>query len=570
MTTVGLDLYIPLYVLWLLDQGSAPSMVKEVTAMQTKENEETVPVPIRCAPEGDQGEARIKVEATFATADEDFLVTFAEPVDSENPRDWSSRKKWAVTGVMSATGFNRITVSSIMAPALITIGQDLEMNEVESVMSMSVYLLATAFGPLVIGPLSEVYGRKPILHATNVWFLVWNLVCGFAHTKGVLIAARLLAGFGAGAVYVLAGGVLGDVWRPEQRGKSLGLYSLVPLLGAAVGPIVGGAITQNTRWRWMFWATSILQGGMVVASIPLFSETYAPLILERRAARLRATTGDGRFHTSVGKLGQGRSPLWVLQRSLSRPIRLLLFHPIVQVQTLLSGFAYGITYLVLSTYATLWTTKYHDSVETSGLHYIALCIGEIAGAQMCGPLMDVVFRKLQKRASHRNHNHNDNSGRGGDADAAAGADGGVSGAAAAAAAAGVPEYHIPMMLPGTILTVTGLLVYGWTAQARVVWVVVDIGAVVLCCGMQFTNMSLQAYVIDSYPVHTSSAAAAAQFLRSLTAFAFPLFAPDMYTALGYGWANTLIALVSAAITVPAAGLIWVYGAKLRARAMDSY
>jgi MFS family permease len=129
-------------------------------------------------------------------------------------------------------------VSTIMAPALSTIALELDMNSAESVMALSIYLLATAFGPLLIGPLSEIYGRAPILHFSNVWFLVWNIVCGFAKTKETLIAARFLAGFGASAIYALAGGVLGDIWRPEQRGKSLGIYLLIPLLGAAVGETV--------------------------------------------------------------------------------------------------------------------------------------------------------------------------------------------------------------------------------------------------------------------------------------------------------------------------------------------
>ena len=112
------------------------------------------------------------------------LVTFTTPHDADDPKDWPTARKWAVTGVLSATGFNRIMVSTIMAPALTTISRDLHMSSVESVMALSVYLLATAFGPLLIGPLSEIYGRKPLLHATNVWFLVWNVVCGFANSGG--------------------------------------------------------------------------------------------------------------------------------------------------------------------------------------------------------------------------------------------------------------------------------------------------------------------------------------------------------------------------------------------------
>lgn len=171
----------------------------------------------------------------FKNDGDQFLVTFDKPFDAENPQDWPNRRKWAVTDVLSATGFNRIMVSTIMAPALSTITTELHMNSAESVMALSIYLLATAFGPLVIGPLSEIYGRKIILHASNVWFLIWNIACGFANTKELLIGARFLAGFGASSIYALAGGVLGDVWRAEQRGRSLGMYLLIPLLGAAVG-----------------------------------------------------------------------------------------------------------------------------------------------------------------------------------------------------------------------------------------------------------------------------------------------------------------------------------------------
>lgn len=175
--------------------------------------------------------------APATKSDDPFLVAFDPSFDVENPKDWPSGRKWAATDVLSATGFNRIMVSTIMAPALSTIAHELHMSSIESVMALSIYLLATAFGPLVIGPLSEVYGRSKVLHASNVWFLVWNIVCGFAKTKEVLIASRFLAGFGASSIYALAGGVLTDVWRPEQRGRSLSIYLLIPLLGAAVGRI---------------------------------------------------------------------------------------------------------------------------------------------------------------------------------------------------------------------------------------------------------------------------------------------------------------------------------------------
>ncbi|KAF2130673.1 MFS general substrate transporter [Dothidotthia symphoricarpi CBS 119687] len=465
--------------------------------------------------------------------EDSFLVAYDPSFDIDNPKDWPSGRKWAVTDVLSATGFNRIMVSTIMAPALTTIAKELHMSSAEAVMALSIYLLATAFGPLVIGPLSEVYGRKKILHASNIWFLVWNIVCGFANSKEILIAARFLAGFGASSIYALAGGVLGDVWRPEQRGQSLGIYLLIPLLGAAVGPIIGGFMAFRTTWRWMFWSTSIFQAVMIVVSFTAFQETYPPLILARRAARLRKETGDGRYYTQHERAIANRSISSVLSRALSRPLRLLIFHPIIQITSLISAFYYGILYIVLASFAELWTKQYQLSLEMSGLHYIACALGELAGAQFSAPVMDYFYRRMKAKISEDDV---------------------------------APEYRILLIFPGALIAPIGLFIYGWTAQYRVHWIAVDIGIFLTTFGMQVAGMPLQAYTMDAYPDHTSSAMAASQFLRSLTAFLFPLFAPSMYEALGYGWGNSVMGCTGLIFGLPAPLALWYWGAKLRKNA----
>jgi MFS family permease len=424
----------------------------------------------------------------------------------------------------------------MMAPAIDAIAVDLNMSKTESTMALSVYLLATAFAPLVIGPLSEVYGRKSIFHMTNIFFLAWNLTCGFANSKGLLIAARLLAGFGASAVYSLAYGVLGDVWSAEQRGRSLSMYLLIPLTGSAVGPIVGGFVVEYSTWRWMFWATTILQGILEVSSLLLFNESYGPVLLRRRAEKLRTDTGDSRYHAAVERRESGRSTLWKISRSLSRPLRLLIFHPIIQIQAILQGINYGLLYFALASFSALHVSAYGDSVAMSGLHYIAICIGTISGSQLCGPLMDLAYKWLT-------------SSRGGTA---------------------TPELRIPLLLPGVFFTPIGFLLYGWAAQYHLFWIVVDIGVALLSLGMQVFDTTLHAYVMDAYPEHISSASAATQVLRSLLAFAFPLFSNSLYDSLGYGWGNSLLAFLSIGIALPSTGILWHFGPRLRARQQSSY
>lgn len=248
--------------------------------------------PEKSAPDSAVLPAQPEARTSITHPPDPFLVIFDEPYDKDNPIQWTNRRKWIVTTILSATGFNRIVVSTIMAPALSIMAQELHMNPVESAMSLSVYLLATAFGPLIIGPLSEMYGRQVVLHTSNVWFLAWNIACGFATNKELLIVSRLFTGFGASAIYSLGGGVLGDIWLPEQRGKSLGTYLAIPLLAVAVGPILGGVITARADWRWMFWATSIFQGIAIVVCFFTFWETSATIVLQRRASRLRRKTGN--------------------------------------------------------------------------------------------------------------------------------------------------------------------------------------------------------------------------------------------------------------------------------------
>lgn len=482
------------------------------------------------------GQIQVAMEMTPATTTPKLqttvtplIVAFATPYDSENPMQWPDRQKWAVTNVLSATGFNRIMVSTIMAPALHLIAAELNMNPTEAAMSLSIYLLATAFGPLLIGPLSELYGRRVVLHTSNVWFLIWNIVCGFATTKGTLIAARLLAGLGASSIYALAGGVLTDVWRPEQRGKSLGIYLVVPLVAVAVGPIIGGFMTARANWRWMFWSTSIFQAIMVVFCLTTFHETYAPTILKRRAARLRSDTGRP-YQTLDERSNRHRSVLAVLGTNLSRPLRLLACNPVIQASSLISAFNYGILYIVLSSFAELYSDRYHQPVEISGLHYIACALGEIAGSQLGGGLMDLLYRRMLARSPDGEHR---------------------------------PEYRLPLVFPGAALGPLGLFVYGWTAEHLVHWAVVDAGIFAFMLGIQVAGMPMQAYVMDAYPDHTSSALSASQFPRSLAAFLFPLFAPSMYSALGYGWGNTTIAFVGLFLGLFSPSLLWFYGPRLR-------
>ena len=90
---------------------------------------------------------------------------------------------------------------------------------------VSIYILGYALGPLVIAPLSEIYGRLPVYHVNNVLFVIWSLVSGFAPNVGALLAFRLLAGLAGSCPVTIGNGSIADCVRKEKRGKVTAIFS---------------------------------------------------------------------------------------------------------------------------------------------------------------------------------------------------------------------------------------------------------------------------------------------------------------------------------------------------------
>ncbi|KAF2432079.1 MFS general substrate transporter [Tothia fuscella] len=458
------------------------------------------------------------------------LVMWDGPDDPTNPKNWSMGRKWAATFVVSSFTFISPVSSSMVAPALTAVSKDLHITqEVESAMILSIFVLAYAIGPLFLGPLSEVYGRKKVVQYSNLFYLVWNLACGFAQTSGQMLAFRFLAGIGGSALLAIGGGILGDCWSADQRGKAISIYSLAPLLGPAVGPIAGGFIALRTTWRWVFWSTTILTVFIQISGIFFLQETYAPTILGKKAAALRKETGNEKLHTEYDH--PDRTLRRVLGTALIRPFRMIATQPIIQVIGLYMAYLYGLMYLLLSTFPTLWTGQYGENVGIGGLNYISLGTGFFLGTQITAPLNDRIYKRLKKQNN------------------------GI----------GKPEFRVPAMFVGSTFIPIGLFWYGWSAQAKLHWIMPNIGAAIFAAGSIVCFQCMQTYIVDSYTRYAASGTAAAVLLRSLAGFGFPLFAPYMYGKLGYGWGNSLLGFVAIGMGIPAPFLFWFYGERLRGK-----
>lgn len=130
----------------------------------------------------------------------------------------------------------------------------------------------------------------------------------------------------------IGGGVLGDCFRPEERGKALAIYGLAPLLDPAIGPIAGGFIAEKTTCDGCFMQRPSQQGSFKLRVFFFLSDTYAPVILCNKTKKLRKETGKLNYQTQSERKHQ--SPGEILSTALIRPFRLLTTQPIVQILAL--------------------------------------------------------------------------------------------------------------------------------------------------------------------------------------------------------------------------------------------
>lgn len=123
---------------------------------------------------------------------------------------------------------------------------------------VSVYLLGYAFGPLILAPLSELYGRLVVYHTCNLLFVLMTVTCALSRNMNMLIAFRFLAGTFGSCPLTIGGGSIADMVIQEKRGGVMAIWALGPLMGPVIGPVAGGYVTQSIGWRWTFWIIAIV------------------------------------------------------------------------------------------------------------------------------------------------------------------------------------------------------------------------------------------------------------------------------------------------------------------------
>ncbi|KAF7171633.1 hypothetical protein CNMCM6106_006044 [Aspergillus hiratsukae] len=431
--------------------------------------------------------------------------------DPARPVNWPKKRKWLNVTSIAFLTFLTPLASSAVAPAEALVIESFHITSLSMAsFVVSIYLVGFAVGPLVLGPLSEIYGRLRIYQACNAVFIVWNIACAVAPNIGSLLAFRLFAGIAGSCPLTLGAGSIADLFIPEERGAAMSIYSTGPLMGPVVGPIAGGYLAEVAGWRWIFWVISMAGGAVFAFSLVFQTESYEPVLLQRRVDQLRKATGD---MTLRSKLAQNISARDNFIRSIVRPTKMLFLSPIVAIFSLYLGIIYGYLYLLFTTITSVFHTTYRFSQGAAGLTFLGIGVGSLVGLLIFGTISDRILIYLTKRNNGVRE----------------------------------PEFRMPPLIPGSLFIPLGLFWYGWSAEKHLHWMMPIIGTGWVGFGMLATFLPIQTYLVDAFSEHAASVTASATVVRSLIGAFLPLAGPAMYARLGLGWGNSMLGFIALAM-----------------------
>lgn len=179
--------------------------------------------------------------------------TIAEPRLIAQAR-WRPRANpWAIAATVALAAFMEVLDTSIANVALPHIAGSLGASQDESTWVLTAYLVSNAVVLPMGGWAASVIGRKNFFMFCIVIFTVSSFLCGIAPTLGLLLLFRVLQGAGGGGLQPMAQAIMADSFEPSKRGLAFALYGIVAILAPSIGPTLGGWITDNYSWHWIFY-----------------------------------------------------------------------------------------------------------------------------------------------------------------------------------------------------------------------------------------------------------------------------------------------------------------------------
>nr|POE85405.1 putative transporter [Quercus suber] len=457
---------------------------------------------------------------------EAFKVDFEEG-DPTNPKNWSSYYKAWITLQLGMLAMSGSLNSSIISPAAQDLSQYLGVSMETVVLAVALYVLGFAVGPSLWAPISETYGRK--VSMLPAVFTMGIFAIGTANSKNAtsVFLTRFFGGVFGSAPISNVSAALGDIYSPAARGTAVTFYAVAVTGGPTLGPLIGAALTVNPHlgWRWTEYIAAIFALSMFALTLFCLPELYAPVLLKRKAQRMRKQTNDERYwhpHEAVKINIQN-----VFTKHLSRPLVMFFTEPMVTLIALYASFVYALLYMTLEVFPIVYSEQRHYSLVISTLPFLGLFIGVV-----CAVFVNLANQPRYIRLVAANKGR------------------------------AVPEARLQPMIIGGVLFAIGLFWFGWTAAPRFHWSIPTVATIFIGAGFNIIFQQCLNYLVDVYGLYAASAVSANTVLRSLLACGLPLASRPMFLNLGVGPAASILGGV-ACLALPVPLLFMKYSLRLR-------
>lgn len=438
--------------------------------------------------------------AGHGTPEAPFLVDFL-PDDARNPMTFPSPYKWLVTITTAVSALAVAFASSAYSSSVSQVENEFHVSHEVAILGISLFVLGFAVGPLFWAPFSELYGRQKLFFITYLALTAFNAASASAPNATALIVLRFMAGAWGSSPLTNAGGVVADLFTARQRGMANCAFALAPFLGPTLGvympfrispsslicllfvfcfcfvrrkltipvsptgPIVGGFVAEAEGWRWVLRLTAIFTGTMCIIQALVVPETYAPVLLRKRAEVLSRQTGKS-YRSRIDAALPRATIMSRLRLNLSRPWILLFKEPIVFMTAIYLAIIYGVLYMCFAAFPIVFQAPYPQgwgwSLDIGGLSFVGITAGVMIA--IFGTIVDN-SRYARTAAKH----------------------GGVA----------PPESRLPPAILGAVLLPVGLFWFAWTNGTNMHWAVPITGSGVFGAGLVLVFLPLTNYLVDS-------------------------------------------------------------------------
>ncbi|KAM4057654.1 major facilitator superfamily protein [Hirsutella rhossiliensis] len=455
----------------------------------------------------------------------------------ERPYDYENSTKWGITATIAFATIAAPLGSAIFYPALPALSKELNVSPTITNLTVAMYMISMSIFPLWWSSFPEQFGRRSIYLISFSLFVVFSVLCAVSTNISMLIVFRVLTGGASASVQAVGAGTIADIWESHERGRAMSTFYLGPLLGPLIAPIVGGALAQSLGWQASMYFLAIYGAVIFVLLFFMLPETLAKRGQdEPEPVELSRMTTAASAKLKTKKLARG------VRRVLVDPLAVLLFlrFPPVLITVLVAAIAFGALFVAnVSIQQKFSEPPYAFKQVIVGLLYIPPGLGYFSASLFGGKWIDNIMAREAKKA-----NRYDDEGK----------------------LIYLPEDRMRenIWLANTLYPL-GLLLFGWTLQYGVVWIVPSIGSFLFGVSSMLVFATATTMLTEFVKKKSSAGVAVNNFVRNILSCIGTVVAAPWIDAVGTGWVFTAICFFCMA-----AGYLGIWMLRKNARRWRQY